>query len=87
MRIYNYKYTKTWLTHSELRYHLVNFLDKSNENNILEIDLGDNIFTCGQGYTALSRAKSLKCIKIIDVSKESFKINPYVKAFYNNVKI
>jgi hypothetical protein len=51
----------------------------------LEIDLGDNIFTCGQGYTALSRAKSLKCIKIIDVSKQSFKINPYVKAFYNNV--
>jgi ATP-dependent DNA helicase PIF1 len=50
----------------------------------LEIDLGENIFTCGQAYTALSRAKSLKSIKIIDVSKESFKINPYVKAFYYN---
>ena len=51
----------------------------------LEIDLGENIFTCGQAYTALSRAKSLKSIKIIDVSKQSFKINPYVKTFYYNV--
>jgi hypothetical protein len=46
MRIYNYKYTKTWLTHSELRYHLVNFLDKSNENNILEIG-------CYEGLTSV----------------------------------
>ena len=51
----------------------------------LEIDLGDNIFTCGQGYTALSRAKSLKSIRVIEVSNQSFKINPYVKAFYNNI--
>jgi ATP-dependent DNA helicase PIF1 len=48
----------------------------------LEIDLGDNIFTCGQAYTALSRAKSLRNIRIIDVSKQSFKMNPSVKAFY-----
>jgi ATP-dependent DNA helicase PIF1 len=51
----------------------------------LEIDLGENIFTCGQAYTALSRAKSLKNIRIMDVSNKSFKINPYVKAFYYNV--
>ena len=51
----------------------------------LEIDLGENIFTCGQAYTALSRAKSLQSIKIIEVSKESFKTNPYVKEFYNNM--
>jgi ATP-dependent DNA helicase PIF1 len=51
----------------------------------LEIDLGENIFTCGQAYTALSRAKSLKSIKIIDVSNKSFRINPYVKAFYYNI--
>jgi ATP-dependent DNA helicase PIF1 len=53
----------------------------------LEIDLGENIFTCGQAYTALSRAKSLKSIKIIDVSKDSFKINPYVKKFYYNIRL
>jgi predicted O-methyltransferase YrrM len=33
----NYKYTKTWFTHCELKYNLINFLDKSNENKILEI--------------------------------------------------
>lgn len=51
----------------------------------LELDLGKNIFTSGQAYTALSRAKSLNSIKIIDVTKESFKINPYVKKFYSNI--
>lgn len=49
----------------------------------LEIDLGFNIFAPGQLYTALSRAKSLKSIKIIDIQKESFKINYKVKKFYN----
>ena len=33
----NYKYTKTWFTHCELKYNLINFLDKSKENKILEI--------------------------------------------------
>jgi len=51
----------------------------------LELDLGENIFTAGQAYTALSRAKSLNSIKIINVVKESFKINPYVKKFYSNI--
>ena len=32
-----YKYTKTWFTHCELKYSLINFLDKSKENRILEI--------------------------------------------------
>jgi ATP-dependent DNA helicase PIF1 len=48
----------------------------------LELDLGKNIFTSGQAYTALSRARNLRSIKIIDVDKESFKMNPYVKKFY-----
>jgi ATP-dependent DNA helicase PIF1 len=51
----------------------------------LELDLGSNIFTCGQSYTALSRAKRLNLIKIIDVDKNSFKTNTYVKEFYKNV--
>jgi predicted O-methyltransferase YrrM len=33
----DYKYTKTWFTHCELKYNLINFLDKSKENRILEI--------------------------------------------------
>jgi len=48
----------------------------------LELDLGKNIFTSGQAYTALSRARNLQSIKIIDVDKDSFKMNPYVKKFY-----
>lgn len=48
----------------------------------LEIDLGLNIFAPGQLYTALSRAKSLKLIRIIDIHKDSFKINSKVKKFY-----
>ena len=44
MRVY--KYTKTWFTHSDLRYNLINFLDKSNENNILEIG-------CYEGLTSV----------------------------------
>ena len=78
---------KSYILHMPLKVSYALSIHKSQGMTIdaLEIDLGDNIFTCGQGYTALSRAKSLKCIKIIDVSKQSFKINPYVKAFYNNV--
>ena len=76
---------KSYILHMPLKVSYALSIHKSQGMTIdaLEIDLGDNIFTCGQGYTALSRAKSLKCIKIIDVSKESFKINPYVKIFYN----
>tara|TARA_B100000795_G_scaffold2296_1_gene1595 strand:+ start:8225 stop:9451 length:1227 start_codon:yes stop_codon:yes gene_type:complete len=51
----------------------------------VELDLGENIFAYGQTYTALSRAKKLNCIKIINVDKSSFKINPYVKKFYSNI--
>ena len=50
----------------------------------LELDLGANIFTCGQSYTALSRAKKLSSIKIIDVDKNSFRTNIDVKNFYIN---
>jgi predicted O-methyltransferase YrrM len=32
-----YKYTRTWFINSEIHINLVNFLDKSKENNILEI--------------------------------------------------
>ena len=48
----------------------------------LEIDLGSSIFTEGQAYTGLSRARSLSSIKIKKLLKRSFKTNKDVIAFY-----
>ena len=81
------KTDKYHISHMPLKVSYALSIHKSQGMTIdaLEIDLGENIFTCGQAYTALSRAKSLKSIKIIEVSKQSFKINPYVKTFYYNV--
>jgi len=77
---------KSYISHIPLKVSYALSIHKSQGMTIdaVEIDLGDNIFTCGQAYTALSRAKSLASIKIIDVSKESFKMNPHVKAFYRD---
>jgi ATP-dependent DNA helicase PIF1 len=44
----------------------------------LEVDLGSNIFSEGQSYVALSRARNLKDIKVIDISRNSFKIDQRV---------
>lgn len=48
-----------------------------------EIDIGSNIFECGQSYVALSRLRSLDglYLKSFDVNK--IKINKKVKAYYN----
>ena len=83
------KKSKSYISHMPLKVSYALSIHKSQGMTIdaLEIDLGDNIFTCGQAYTALSRAKSLNSIKIIEVSKESFKINPFVKAFYYNMRL
>ena len=79
--------SKSFILHLPLKVSYALSIHKSQGMTIdaLEIDLGDNIFTCGQAYTALSRAKSLRSIRVMDVSKDSFKINQYVKAFYSNI--
>jgi ATP-dependent DNA helicase PIF1 len=38
----------------------------------IEIDIGSNIFTVGQAYTALSRARSLSSVCVKDVAARSF---------------
>jgi ATP-dependent exoDNAse (exonuclease V) alpha subunit len=49
----------------------------------LKIDIGNNIFANGQAYTALSRAKSLKDIQIININYNSFKTDINVIKWYN----
>jgi ATP-dependent DNA helicase PIF1 len=49
----------------------------------LEIDLGKTVFEKGQAYTAISRAKSIQNVKIVNLDKDSFKIDKKVKQFYN----
>jgi ATP-dependent exoDNAse (exonuclease V) alpha subunit len=49
----------------------------------LEIDIGNSIFEYGQAYVAISRARSLESIRIIDIKKSSFKTHPHVLKFYN----
>lgn len=79
--------TKSFINHMPVRICYALSIHKSQGMTIdaLELDLGPNIFTCGQSYTALSRAKNLRSIKIIDVDKNSFKTNIYVKEFYKNI--
>jgi ATP-dependent DNA helicase PIF1 len=78
---------KSFINHMPVRICYALSIHKSQGMTIdaLELDLGPNIFTCGQSYTALSRAKNLSSIKIIDVDKNSFKTNIYVKEFYKNI--
>jgi len=51
----------------------------------VEIDLGKSIFAYGQAYTALSRARSLRSIRLTSVNKKSFKTHPHVIEFYYNL--
>ena len=47
----------------------------------IEIDIGANIFSVGQAYTALSRARNLKSVRIRDVAARSFCASQDVKEF------
>lgn len=75
---------KIWISFLPIKLAYALSIHKSQGSTIdaLEIDLGRDIFVSGQLYTALSRAKSLKSIKIINISKSSFMINNEVKKFY-----
>lgn len=51
----------------------------------IEIDIGNSIFEYGQAYVALSRARNLDSVKILNISASSFKTHKAVKAFYNKI--
>jgi ATP-dependent DNA helicase PIF1 len=52
----------------------------------VEIDASSLIFAQGQLYTALSRARSIENIKLINFDKDSIMCNADVKEFYENLK-
>jgi ATP-dependent exoDNAse (exonuclease V) alpha subunit len=52
----------------------------------IEVDGSTYIFAPGQLYTALSRAKSLHCIRILNLDKDSFMCHTSVKKFYNGIE-
>jgi len=48
----------------------------------LKVSIGKDIFACGQTYTALSRARSLENMSIIDFDPVKIGTHPKVKEFY-----
>jgi len=51
--------------------------------DLLEVDLGDSIFACGQAYVALSRAKNSDTVRITTFNPRSVKVSKSVIAFYD----
>ena len=49
------------------------------------VDVGNNIFTYGQTYVALSRLKSFDGLSIKNFSPEKIKVNPVVSNFYQKI--
>jgi ATP-dependent DNA helicase PIF1 len=46
------------------------------------VDLGPSIFEYGQAYVALSRVRDLKSVKVVNISKSSFRTHEDVVKFY-----
>jgi ATP-dependent exoDNAse (exonuclease V) alpha subunit len=44
--------------------------------------LGLSIFAEGQAYVAMSRARDLKSLALLNIEKGSFRVNQDVKKFY-----
>jgi len=51
--------------------------------DLLEIDLGESIFTSGQAYVAISRARNSDSVKITQFNKKSIKVSKSVIEFYD----
>ena len=51
-----------------------------------EIDVGSNIFECGQTYVALSRVKSLEGLYLTSFDPKKIRINKKVQDYYESLK-
>ena len=76
-----------WITFLPLKLAYALTIHKSQGMTLdyVVLNLGDDIFECGQAYTALSRVKSLKGVIIIEVNASSFMTHPDVIEFYKSI--
>jgi len=51
-----------------------------------EMDVGNDIFECGQAYVALSRVKTLDGLFLRSFNAQKIRANPMVKAFYAKIR-
>lgn len=79
--------TKTYIKFMPIKLAYAMSIHKSQGATLdaIEIDGGVFIFAPGQLYTAISRAKNLESIKLIDIDKDSFICNKDVKKFYEEI--
>jgi len=80
---YNNKNTTISFMPLKLAYAISIHKSQGASIDLLELDLGEDIFISGQLYTALSRATNINNIRLLDFSKSSFMQNEKIKNFYN----
>ena len=53
----------------------------------LEVDLGRSVFEAGQAYVALSRARNIASVRVLDVDPGAFRVHPEVVSFYGHINV